>query len=433
MLERQTSSLAGWLARTFGSYVPPRVPSTPPGFPSPSRWKRASGTTRGGAGGGGYTHKASLTGPLIAFDAPRQPVWCPRDYAAFAREGFAQNAIVYRAVRMIAEAAASVPLLLMDGAREIDAHPLLDLLARPNPRATGTELLESLYGHLLVAGNAYVEAVALDGQVRELYALRPDRMKVVPGPSGWPEAFDYTLDGRTLRIPQDSLVPGAQLPPILHLALFNPLDDHYGFAPLEAAAQALDLHNTAGDWNKALLDNAARPSGALIYGGTGSLSDDQFERLKGELEASFQGAGNAGRPMLLEGGLDWKPLGLSPREMDFEAARAGAAREIALALGVPPMLLGLPGDNTYANYAEANRALWRQSVLPLVKRVSGALGAWLAAADGCPLTLVPDLDQVDALAAERTELWSRVGAAGFLSDGEKRAAVGYGPAGPVAP
>lgn len=371
--------------------------------------------------------KASRAAALVALLTTGRARWSPRDYAGLAREGFARNAVAYRAVRLISEAAASVPLLLMDGGREIDAHPLLDLLARPNPRATGTEFLESVYGHLLVAGNAYVEAVALEGQVRELYALRPDRMKVVPGPSGWPEAFDYTLDGRTLRIPQDSLVPGAHLPPILHLALFNPLDDHYGFAPLEAAAQALDLHNSAGDWNKALLDNAARPSGALIYGGTGSLTEDQFERLKGELEASFQGAGNAGRPMLLEGGLDWKPLGLSPKEMDFEAARAGAAREIALALGVPPMLLGIPGDNTFANYAEANRVLWRQSVLPLVKRVAGALGTWLAAADGRPLTFVPDLDQVEALAAERSELWSRVGAAAFLSDGEKRAAVGYGP------
>ncbi len=372
--------------------------------------------------------KASRTAALVALLTTGRARWTPRDYAGLAREGFARNAVAYRAVRLISEAAASVPLLLMDGGRELDAHPLLDLLARPNPRAIGADFLEAVFGHLLVAGNAYVEAVALEGRVRELYALRPDRMKVVPGPNGWPEAFDYTLDGRTLRIPQDSLLPEAQLPPILHLALFNPLDDLYGFAPLEAAAQALDLHNAAGAWNKALLDNAARPSGALIYGGTGSLSDDQFERLKGELEASFQGAGNAGRPLLLEGGLDWKPLGLSPKDMDFEAARAGAAREIALALGVPPMLLGIPGDNTFANYAEANRVLWRQSVLPLVKRVATALSAWLAPAYGPGLALVPDLDQVEALAAERSDLWSRVGAAPFLSDDEKRAAVGYGPA-----
>ena len=373
--------------------------------------------------------KASRTAALVALLSQGRARWSPRDYASLAREGFARNAIAYRAVRMICEAAGSVPLVLMEGGRELDRHPLLALLAQPNPRLRGADLMEALCGHLLVAGNAYLEQVSLEGAPRELHVLRPDRVKVVPGADGWPEAFDYTLEGRTLRIPQQTAAgePGeGGVPPILHLSFFNPLDDHYGFSPLEAAAQALDLHNAAGAWNKALLDNAARPSGALIYGGTGALTDEQFERLKGELEASFQGAVNAGRPLLLEGGLDWKPLALTPKDMDFEAARNGAAREIALALGVPPMLLGIPGDNTFANYAEAHRALWRLSVLPLVRRVADALSGWLGPAYGAELVLVPDLDQVPALAAERADLWARVGAADFLTDAEKRAAVGYG-------
>ncbi|TCT07635.1 phage portal protein [Aquabacter spiritensis] len=365
--------------------------------------------------------KASRTAPLVALLAQGRPRWTPRDYASLAREGYARNAIAYRAVRLVAEAAGAVPFLLAEAGREIDRHPLLDLLARPNPRLRQADFLEAICGHMLVAGNAYLEMVALDGVPRELHVLRPDRVKVVPGADGWPEAFDYTLDGRTVRIAQ-----GEGVPAILHLAAFNPLDDHYGFPPLEAAAQALDLHNSSGAWNKALIDNAARPSGALIYGGAGTLSDDQFERLKGELEASFQGAANAGRPLLLEGGLDWKPLALSPKDMDFEAARNGAAREIALALGVPPMLLSIPGDTTYANYAEANRALWRLTVIPMVRRIADALCGWLAPAYGGNLSLVPDLDQIEALALERSALWARVTAADFLSEDEKRAAVGYG-------
>ncbi len=83
------------------------------------------------------------------------------------------------------------------------------------------------------------------------------------------------------------------------------------------------------------------------------MTADQFARLKAELEASFQGTRNAGRPLLLEGGLDWKAMSLSPRDLDFMEAKHAAAREIALAIGVPPMLLGIPGDNTYSNYAEA--------------------------------------------------------------------------------
>jgi hypothetical protein len=370
-----------------------------------------------------------------------RPVWTPREGAALAREGFQHNPVVHRAVRMIAEAAAGLPLLAFVGRREVPDHPVLRLLARPNPREGGAAFLEALYGHLLLAGNAYVEQVpGADGRPAELHGLRPDRMAVVPGPDGWPAAYDYTVGGRTLRFDQEQ----GGVPPVLHLRLFHPLDDHYGLAPAAAAAAALDIHNAAGFWNKALLDNAARPSGALVYAGPPGvdLTDAQFERLRAELEASFQGAANAGRPLLLEGGLDWKPLSLSPKEMDFVEAKAAAARDIALAFGVPPMLLGLPGDNTYANYAEANRSFWRQTVIPLATRTAQALAGWLGPAwpeaggssgvsrafsDVDGLRLEPDLDRIEALSTEREALWSRVGAAGFLTDDEKREAVGYGP------
>jgi HK97 family phage portal protein len=376
------------------------------------------------------SEKASATGPLIALETLGRPVWTPRDYQAFAREGFMQNAIVYRSVRMIAEAAASVPLLLYDGAEEIEEHPLLDLLRRPSPDHTSADFFESWYGYLLVAGNAYVEAVALSGRLRELHVLRPDRMKVVPGEEGWPEAFEYTVAGQTVRFADDA-VRGVR--PILHVRLFHPANDHYGMSPIEAAAAAIDLHNTAARWNKALLDNSARPSGALVYGGAdGRMTAEQFERLKLELEQGFQGAKQAGRPLLLEGGLDWKPLSLSPKDMDFIEAKNAAAREIALALGVPPMLLGIPGDNTYSNYQEANRSFWRNTVLPLVARTAKAVSAWLAPAYGAlpeagrqNLELRADLDQVEALAPEREALWARIERASFLTLNEKRQAIGY--------
>ena len=371
--------------------------------------------------------KASRTGPLIALTRQGRPAWTPRDYAALAREGFARNAVVYRAVRMVSEAAAAVPWLLYEGARALDDHPLLILLARPNRRQAGAAFLEALYGHLLVSGNAYVEQVSIESEVRELHALRPDRMKVVPGSDGWPEAYEYTVAGRAVRFADPG--EGAGPPPILHLTLFHPLDDHYGFAPLEAAQVALDIHNAAGTWNKALLDNSARPSGALVYRAESgaNLSEEQFERLKLELEQGFQGAAHAGRPLLLEGGLDWKAMALTPKDMDFIEAKNAAAREIALAFGVPPMLLGLPGDNTYSNYQEANRAFWRQTVLPLVGKTAQAIGQWLGPAYGDGLRLAFDADQVDALSAEREATWKRVGAAEFLTNDEKRQAVGYGP------
>lgn len=370
--------------------------------------------------------KASGAGPLIAWEPLGQPVWSPRDYSAFAREGFMQNAIVYRSVRMIAEAAASVPLLVYDGDEELEEHPLLDLIAQPSPDHTATDFLEAWFGFLLVSGNAYVEAVAVSGRLRELYVLRPDRMKVIPGPNGWPEAFEYSANGTAVRFADE---PVSNVRPILHTRLFHPDNDHYGMSPIEAAATAIDIHNAAGAWNKALLDNSARPSGALVYAAkNGNMTGDQFGRLKAELEEAFQGARNAGRPMLLEGGLDWKPLSLSPKDMDFIAAKHAAARDIALALGVPPMLLGIPGDNTYSNYSEAQRAFWRGTVLPLVQRMTRAVSAWLAPAYGGHVELRPDLDQVEGLSGEREALWARIERASFLTLDEKRAAVGYGPA-----
>ncbi|MCK0196357.1 phage portal protein [Ancylobacter sp. 6x-1] len=366
--------------------------------------------------------KASRTGALVALLSGHRPRWTPLDYAALAREGYARNPVAHRCVRLVAEAVGQVAFVAMEGDAEHAAHPLLDLLARPNPRQAGPSFIEALAANLLISGNGYVEAVLLGAEPRELYALRPDRMRVVPGTDGWAEAYDYTIGGRSVRFLQQG-----EVPPILHIALFNPLDDHYGAPPLEAAQMALDLHNAASTWNKALLDNAARPSGALIYGGAGNLSDEQFDRLREELEGNFSGSGNAGRPLLLEGGLEWRALSLSPQEMDFLEAKNGAAREIALAFGVPPMLLGIPGDATYANYAEANRAFWRITVLPMARRLGAALAGWLAPAYGTTrLRLDPDLDAIEALADERDSLWQRVSGADFLSDEEKRLAVGYG-------
>ncbi len=367
---------------------------------------------------------------FVALHAHGEASWTRRDYAGLARAGYMRNPVVYRCVRLVAEAAASVPLLAYDGDAEQKAHPLLDLLARPNPRQSQAAFLEALTGHLLLAGNAYAEFVPLPSGAAELHLLRPDRVKLKTDETGWPVGVEAAngASRRTIALADAKAGAGAA-PSALHMALFHPLDDHYGLSALEAALMALDIHNAATTWNKALLDNSARPSGALVYQPKdgNNLPDDQFDRLKRELEESYSGAKRAGRPMILDGGLDWKAMGLTPKDMDFIEAKNAASRDIALAFGVPPMLLGIPGDNTYANYREANRAFHRQTVLPLARRIAGELSAWLAPAFGEALRLEPDADQVDALSSDREALWARLGAATFLSDDEKRAAVGYGP------
>jgi HK97 family phage portal protein len=152
-----------------------------------------------------------------------------------------------------------------------------------------------------------------------------------------------------------------------------------------------------------------------------------MDRLKADFAEQYQGAGNSGRPLILEGGLEWKAMSLTPHDMDFLEAKHASAREIALAFGVPPMLLAIPGDNTYSNFQEANRVFWRQSVLPLAGRIGCALTHWLAPVFGDALRLSVDTDRIEALSADRAALWNRVSTAPFLSVNEKRLATGYGP------
>ena len=339
----------------------------------------------------------------------------PFDYAREVAEAYLANPVAQRSVRIVAEGVGSAPVAC-DDAR----------LARLLAKSCGSQpLLEVLAAQLALHGNAYVQLIKDGAGVPvELYPLRPERVQVVAGEDGWPTAYRYVLADRTLTI---ALEDEHGWPNIIHLRGFHPTDDHYGAGCLAAAAPAVAVHNAASEWNRALLANAARPSGALVYDGedSGALSAEQFERLKSELQNAFQGHGNAGRPMLLEGGLDWKAMSLSPADMDFATLKAAAARDIALAFGVPPMLLGLPGDNTYANYREANRALWRLTLLPLAGKIlaglHAGLGDWFAEAPQI------DVDRVPALAEDREKLWAQVSSADFLSDAEKRAMLGLSP------
>ena len=336
------------------------------------------------------------------------------NYEAAVRAGYLQNPVAQRAVRLVAEGVGGAPLSASDPA----------LLALVAATSAGQSLLETLAAQLLLQGNGFVQVLKdARGLPVELFALRPERVTVIPDEAGWPAAFDYRVGEKAVRI---EALDELGRPNLIHLKGFHPADDHYGAGCLDAAGEAVAVHNAASAWNRALLENGARPSGALVYDGGepgAVLTPDQFDRLKAELAAAYAGAANAGRPMLLEGGLSWQSLSLTPADMDFATLKAAAARDIALAFGVPPMLLGLPGDSTYANYREANRALWRLTLLPLAGKILAGIAEGLSAWFG-QATLSVDLDRVPALSEDRERLWAQVTAADFLSAAEKRSLLG---------
>lgn len=365
---------------------------------------------------------------------PAQPVWSGRNYRRFAEEAYRKNVIAHRAIALIANGAASVPLVLREHVGYAEetrlvepSHPLLKLLRHPAPLTHGKNFFEQFFSYRLISGNAFVLAVSPLGEApQELHLLRPDRMSVLAGKGGVPAAYRYQVGEHITDYPVDRVTGASR---VLHIKDFHPTDDWYGLSPVEAAAYSIDQHNQSSAWNQALLQNGARPSGALVVkagdgNAAGHLSEEQYYRIKAQVDEQFSGAENAGRPLLLEGGLEWKEMSLSPKDMDFMEARHSAARDIALAFGVPPQLLGIPGDNTYSNLAEARLALWEQTIVPLVENTLSALNGWLCPMFEAGLEISADTDSISALAPRRDSVWSRVKDADFLSAEEKRKMVG---------
>lgn len=361
--------------------------------------------------------KESAVGHTLVM-TPGQAVWSPRNYESFAKEAYGQNVVAFQSINRVADAVASINWDVFRGDQELSAHPLIDLMKRPNPQQSGKEYVRALVSFYLIAGNSYAERVEVGGQTRELYQLRPDRMSIIPDQSGSPRAYVYTAGGKKVTFDADDKT-------IWHMKTFNPLNHWYGQSPIEAGAFAVDQSNQAMAWMQALLQNSARPSGALTVAPDKELDDESFNRLKSQIDEQYGGSANAGRPMLLEGGMDWKQMGLSPTDVGIIEAKFSAARDVALVFGVPPQLLGIPGDNTYSNYAEARLAFWEDTVIPLVDLITADWNMWLAEPQG--VTIKPNLDDVPAIIEKRQTLWQMAEASTSLTINEKREAMGYQP------
>ncbi len=353
--------------------------------------------------------------------------WTSGGYERMAKNAYSKNTAAFRAIKMVADAAAAVPLEIHKKESgklvTLPSHKAQKLLDNPNPNESGPEHRAALFSHFLLSGNFYIEGVGPDNAPpRELYSHRPDRMRIIPGQFGV-AGYQYQVNGQTKVWPVDPITGRGD---ILHAKTFNPLDDFYGMGPLEAASRSVDTNNAVVDWNKALLDNGGRPSGALIWKPKEDrkMGDDTYNRLQSQLEEKHMGAKNAGRPMILEN-LEWQEMSFSPKDMDYLENKNTSARDIYNAFGVPPQLGGIPGDNTYSNMKEARLALYEETALPLLNLYCRALSGWLSYYYGEDIIVYYDEDQISALEPRRKEKWDKIQNAGFLTINEQREAVGY--------
>jgi HK97 family phage portal protein len=373
--------------------------------------------------------KASEARQVLVMNQVGKPVNTSRNYEAFSKEGYQVNVIGYKCVSLISRACAGIEWELYRGEREIEEHPLLELLKSPNPLQSKSAFFEAIVAYYQIAGNSYIEAVKPSPKAApmELWPLRPDKIRIIPGQLGLPAAFEFKGASKDKLYPVDQVTGQGDL---LHMKTFHPTDPWYGMSPIEAAVYSVDQHNESGRWNLSLLQNMGTPSGALVVkqdanNPSGTLPAPNYENLKKQLNDKYAGSKNAGRMMLLEGGIEWRQMGFNAKDMDWMEGRKMAARDVALAFGVPPIILNIPGDSTFANYKEARLSLYEDTIIPLMDMIRDELNSWLVPMFGDDIKLEYDKDSIEALDLKRSEKFTQISSAGFLTTNEKRVLLGF--------
>lgn len=328
----------------------------------------------------------------------RQP---RRNYWTLMDEGYRQNLIVYRCIREIAESAAepivearhpgsSSPLTMR--------HPLVRLLDRPNPEQSSFSLIESLVTYQQTAGNWYIHILRNQvGLPVELWPLRPDRMTIIPGPSGV-EGYEYRIENSETPYP-------IAAEDVIHDKLIDPIDDYYGLSPIEVAALTVDLDNDALKYLQQFFQNSATPLGILKT--TQRLKREQRHEIKHEWEVQFQGEHGWHSVAVLDQDAEYKTVGFPLKELSLEQVFTESEARLCAAFGVPPILIGAKlglDRSTFANYAEARRSFWIETLKAIYRRISDRLTFALAPEFGGDIEIRFNFSSVGALQEDKESL-----------------------------
>jgi len=394
----------------------------------------------------GREEKVSAAADVIAGWAPGYPQSPKSDFKGLNEEGYAKCMAVYSCVNKIADSVAHIPLCLYRGDEEVEDHPLIKRLQRPNAWTPGYLFWKSFVSFRLLNGNSYLERVLRTGApakadttemesdsintpqedpILELWFHRPDWMKIQIGKFATPEQYILENTGKKKAWPSNPMTGESD---IMHWRSFNPTDPWFGQSPLKTGIDAMRTFNKANEWNNNMLDNAAQPNGAFVYKPSdsqpGGMTPTQMNDLANQIDERLSGPKNARRPLILNN-LEWQTMSLTPLEMDWLNGKDSSIRDICNLFGVPPQMLGLKDAQTYSNYAEARQSFYMETVLPCLDELCDVLNHWLTPTYGEDLKLKPDHDDVDALNPSRYEKWEKVNSNTTLTINEKRDAIGY--------
>lgn len=383
-----------------------------------------------------------------------QPDWTPATLQGYAEAGYEGNSVVFACIRRRAQSAAFAPLVAYTGERANperlpDDHALARLLRRPNPYQSWYEFMEQGITYLDLDGNLFIfkagpstprpAAAGRSAQDAEkarkvpeaLYLLRSDRVRVVPGRTRAQPLLGYVYDaddsGQWLS--REPFLPEE----VIHVKYPNPRDAFEGFgrgtSPLGAAAKPVDVDNAATSFLKTFFDQGVVPYGLLKS--KQSLTDGEVLRIRERLHAQFGGAQNWAETLVLDADADYQPMGMSFREMTFDALDARNEARICQALDVPPILVGAKVGlerATYSNYEQARTAFWQDALIPGVyQRLEDAFDAALGSDD---IWVAYDYSNVPALRedeSQKAEDAVRIFLGGVAKRNEARGKVGLPP------
>lgn len=323
-------------------------------------------------------------------------------------DAYARSTWPYVAITRIAEACSLVPFEVyrLKGetrVQQID-HPLERLLRTPNAFTSGFELLESTFGFLELTGNAYwYLAGEPGGAPRELWPLRPDRVRIVPHSERYIGGYVYTTAGTEITLRPDE---------VIHFKRWSPQSDYYGLSAMEAAALPIQTDRAQQRWNYNFFSREkAVPAGIVTV--KNMIDDASFERLAREFRETFTGTDR--RTAFIRGAdITWSDIGLSQRDSDFLASREFNKREIFQIFGLPA---GLYDPNaTQANATVARQTFLQDTIYPKLIRFGHKLTSALAPFFGPDLIVTPA--PLRDPAAELAELQA---ASAYLSINEVRA------------